>query len=136
MSQEQPRTDQFKTTLQQFHIRMKKERAKEQAFVRSLLVVFLLTVLCFLPMAITKIIPLINPDFVVTIDFALSVTLVLFFNCSVNWIVYGVMNRSFRRRYVTLVRRLLCMCCRVSLSKISVDRLLQERARRQYFRNV
>nr|KAG5701977.1 hypothetical protein BaRGS_034559 [Batillaria attramentaria] len=84
----------------------------------------------------SAIIPLINPDFVVTIDFALSVTLVLFFNCSVNWIVYGVMNRSFRRRYVHLGETPAVHVLPVSLSKISVDRLLQERARRQYFRNV
>nr|KAG5701980.1 hypothetical protein BaRGS_034562 [Batillaria attramentaria] len=109
---QQLHTDQHNATMKQFHIRMKKKHAKDQAFVRSLLVVFLLTVLCFLPYGIITIIRLTNASYVISIKAVIFTIVMVYFNCSVNWIVYGVMNRSFRRRYVTLVRRLLGTCCR------------------------
>nr|KAG5701984.1 hypothetical protein BaRGS_034566 [Batillaria attramentaria] len=108
---EQP-TDQYNATMKQFHIRMKEKRTKEQAFVRSLLVVFLLTVLCFLPFGVTTIIALIDPTYGMIAEALIATMVMVFFNCSINWIVYGVMNRSFRRYYATLVRRMLGTCCR------------------------
>nr|KAG5701983.1 hypothetical protein BaRGS_034565 [Batillaria attramentaria] len=113
---EQPR-GQHNAAKQQFHIRLKKERAKERAFVRSLLVVFLLMVLCYIPYGIMVIIKLIDPSYEITTETIISTTVMALFNSSVNWIVYGVMNRSFRRRYVTLVRRVLGTCFRRPCSR-------------------
>nr|KAG5701982.1 hypothetical protein BaRGS_034564 [Batillaria attramentaria] len=98
---EKRHTKQYNATLKRFDTLNKNESAKERAFVRSLLVVFLLMVLCSLPYGIILIIRLINPSYVIT-KTSIFIVVMVYFNCSVNWIVYGVMNRSFRQRYVAL----------------------------------
>ena len=44
---------------------------------------------------------------------ALSVTstLLLLVNCSVNWVIYGIMNTAFRQNYAVTLRRLRGGCC-------------------------
>nr|KAG5701976.1 hypothetical protein BaRGS_034558 [Batillaria attramentaria] len=92
------------TTLEKYRSRVLKERAKEKAFVRSLLVVFLLMVFCFLPFGITLIVMIYDADRPLSPEAYISCVLLLFFSSSVNWIVYGLMNRSFRHAYFKLVR--------------------------------
>nr|KAG5701021.1 hypothetical protein BaRGS_022732 [Batillaria attramentaria] len=92
--------------LETLNRRRRKERAREEAFVRSLYVVFLLMLASFAPYAIVIIVTWsVGPSAFRRI--VIASILLLLFNCSVNWIVYGVMNRSFRRGYVKHVKRVL-----------------------------
>nr|KAG5701017.1 hypothetical protein BaRGS_022728 [Batillaria attramentaria] len=86
--------------MKQLSRRRRKQQLRDQAFVRSLFVVFILTLIAFVPFGISRIVETYHG---LSVEVAISVTLMLFSNNAVNWIVYGVMNRSFRRGYVTLV---------------------------------
>lgn len=95
--------------LQQLHRRALKRRAAERALVRSLFVVFILMFAAFVPFSIINTVNItedISPEISITGD------LMLFFNNAVNWIVYGVMNRSFKRAYLKSLRNLCCICCK------------------------
>nr|KAG5699124.1 hypothetical protein BaRGS_014423 [Batillaria attramentaria] len=88
-----------------FHFRHRtdKKRNKEEAFVRSLFVVFLLMLCSFFPFGTVIIV---SSYVTVPSEVSIAANLVLFFNSAVNWIVYGAMNPSFKRR-----RRSLRMRC-------------------------
>nr|KAG5701016.1 hypothetical protein BaRGS_022727 [Batillaria attramentaria] len=93
--------------MRQFSRRRRKQEARDKAIVRSLFVVFLLSLISFIPFGVLRVVESYQKiSYVVDISFVL----LLVFNCSVNWIVYGVMNRSFRRGYVRLLRNVLCKC--------------------------
>ncbi|KAK7087646.1 uncharacterized protein [Littorina saxatilis] len=88
---------------------LKKKRGKEMAFVRSLFVVFLLTVFSFIPFGAVIVVSaevFVPPEVIILGNFF------LFFNNSVNWIVYGVMNTAFRQGYIEYGRRMLGLCYR------------------------
>nr|KAG5701020.1 hypothetical protein BaRGS_022731 [Batillaria attramentaria] len=98
------------SALKRLRRRVQKERAREEAFLRSLFIVFLLMAVSFLPYAVVlaldaSIGPLLP-------EVAIPSSLLLLFNCAANWIVYGVMNRSFRRGYVKRVKCVLGTCCK------------------------
>ena len=93
------------------HKRQKKKRAREVAFVRSLFVVFILMFISFIPYSVIVIasssVEDVPPEVIILGD------LLLFFNNSVNWIVYGAMNPAFRKGYVKYVRQVVLTCCRL-----------------------
>ncbi|KAL8620211.1 hypothetical protein ACOMHN_028861 [Nucella lapillus] len=90
------------------HQQKKKENSREVACVRSLFIVWLLTVTSFIPyviiMIVSSVIPLPSEVLILGI-------LLLFSNNSMNWIVYGVVNPSFRKAYRKCGQQLLGMCC-------------------------
>lgn len=103
----------FKTNRNTFaqHVKYKgeKRRAKEKAFVRSLFVVVVLFFCCFLPFTLVHAVDSyrqLAPEVVISAD------LLMFFSSTVNWIVYGVMNPSFRRGYKKLLSRVQWALCR------------------------
>nr|KAG5701015.1 hypothetical protein BaRGS_022726 [Batillaria attramentaria] len=89
--------------------RRRKDLMREKAFVRSLCAVFLLMLFCFFPFGIAMTVDATHP---LSSEVAIAANFALFFNCSVNWIVYGVLNRSFRKKYVNILRRIMGLCCR------------------------
>nr|KAG5701022.1 hypothetical protein BaRGS_022733 [Batillaria attramentaria] len=99
-----------------------KERAREEAFIRSLCVVFILILISIFPFGVITTISSALPGSIPTEVAVLSV-LLYYFNCSVNWIVYGVMNRSFRRGYVMHVKRVLGTCCRCPCDRVFGEKL-------------
>ncbi|KAK7087608.1 hypothetical protein V1264_021636 [Littorina saxatilis] len=97
-----------KTAKQTAKKRAKRTKAREVAFIRSLFVVFLLAVVTFITygaMTVLGTYVSLSPEVVILGNFF------LFFNNSVNWIVYGVMNPVFRQGYVHYSRKILTSCC-------------------------
>ena len=99
---ESQRVSPFIQNLQRRH---RKKRAREVAFVRSLFVVCIIMFICFIPYGVINIISSsvenVPPEVVILGN------MLLFFNNSVNWIVYGAMNPVFRKGYVKYMRRVL-----------------------------
>ncbi|KAK7087603.1 uncharacterized protein [Littorina saxatilis] len=92
------------TTAQDLQKLRKKKKAREMAFVRSLFVVFLLTIFSFAPYGVIIVVTWqfnVSPEVVILGNFF------VFLNNAVNWIVYGVMNTVFKRGYFEL----LTSCC-------------------------
>ncbi|KAK7087605.1 hypothetical protein V1264_021634 [Littorina saxatilis] len=88
--------------------RAKRTKAREVAFVRSLFVIFLLAVVTFITygaMIVLASYVRLPPEVVILGNFF------LYFNNSVNWIVYGVMNPAFRQGYVLYARKILTAFC-------------------------
>ena len=94
--------------MQHLRRQQRKKKAREVAFVRSLFVVFILMFISFIPLGVMLIISS-SVENVPPEVFILG-NLLLFFNNSVNWIVYGVMNPAFRKGYVKCTRQLLAKC--------------------------
>ncbi|KAL8620212.1 hypothetical protein ACOMHN_028862 [Nucella lapillus] len=92
------RNVQLKTTAQ---------TAREVAFVRSLFIVFLLTFIAFVPFTIITVVSI---NTALPSEVNILGLLILYVNNSVNWIVYGVMNPSFRKAYSQCGQQLLGMC--------------------------
>ncbi|PVD33633.1 hypothetical protein C0Q70_04891 [Pomacea canaliculata] len=86
------------TSLHRHH---RRQRSREVAFVRSLCVVCFLFFVGFFPYTVINVV-----DFYWTVppEVLIFSNLLLFFNSAVNWIVYGVMNPTYRRGYAELVR--------------------------------
>ncbi|KAL8620210.1 hypothetical protein ACOMHN_028860 [Nucella lapillus] len=95
------------TAAQNRHPQKQQQHAREFAFVRSLFVVFLLTGITFLPYLI---IMALSSKVHVPSEIVVLGLLILYVNNSVNWIVYGVMNPSFRKAYSQCGQQLLGMC--------------------------
>ncbi|KAK7087610.1 probable G-protein coupled receptor No9 [Littorina saxatilis] len=104
----------LKTAKRRGQIRDMRHKAREVAFVRSLFVVFLLAVGTFIPYSLMTILKS-------YMDFSAELVILgnffLFLNNSVNWIVYGVMNPTFRQGYVQNVRKTFAICCSVKCNK-------------------
>ncbi|XP_076450334.1 uncharacterized protein LOC143286592 [Babylonia areolata] len=100
----------FATALQTLQQQRRKKRAREVAFVRSLLVVFILMFLCFIPYGVSIVV---SSFLHVPAEVLILGVMFLFANNSINWIVYGVMNSAFRHGYAVCARKLLAVCCRV-----------------------
>ncbi|KAL8620213.1 hypothetical protein ACOMHN_028863 [Nucella lapillus] len=100
----------FSKAIQNLQQRRKKQKAREVAFVRSLLVVFVMMIVCFIPYGVSILLSsyITMPDEVTILGI-----MFLFTNNAVNWIVYGVMNPAFRRGYQDCVQRVLVACCRL-----------------------
>lgn len=83
------------------HRHHRRQRSREVAFVRSLCVVCFLFFVGFFPYTVINVV-----DFYWTVppEVLIFSNLLLFFNSAVNWIVYGVMNPTYRRGYAELVR--------------------------------
>ncbi|KAK7087604.1 hypothetical protein V1264_021633 [Littorina saxatilis] len=97
-----------RTAKQDAKERAKGTKSREVAFVRSLFVVFLLAVVTFIPYgAMTVLGTLVS----LSSELVILGNLFLFFNNSVNWIVYGVMSPAFRQGYVHCSRKILTACC-------------------------
>ncbi|KAK7087611.1 hypothetical protein V1264_021639 [Littorina saxatilis] len=101
-------TQRHRTAIRDLQKMQKKKKAREVAFVRSLFVVFLLTICSFVPYGVVIVLAervTIPPEVVIMGN------LFAFVNNSVNWIVYGAMNPVFRRRYIQCLRQLVKVCC-------------------------
>ncbi|XP_076451117.1 uncharacterized protein LOC143287000 isoform X2 [Babylonia areolata] len=103
-----PQNHLLTTTVQKVHRQKKKHSTREVAFVRSLFVVFLITCFTFIPYVVILIV---SSIIAVPSEVAILGLLLLFSNNSVNWIVYGVMNPSYRKAYRACWNRLLGKCC-------------------------
>jgi len=97
--------------LQNLRREHRSNKAREVAFVRSLFVVFILMFISFIPLGVILTISS-SVENVPPEVFILG-NLLLFFNNSINWIVYGVMNPAFRKGYGKCTRQLLTKCCGV-----------------------
>ncbi|XP_076450332.1 uncharacterized protein LOC143286590 [Babylonia areolata] len=96
------------TAVQKVHRQKKKHSTREVAFVRSLFVVFIITCITFFPYVVILIV---SSIVAVPSEVAILGLMLLFSNNSVNWIVYGVMNPSYRKAYRACWNRLLGKCC-------------------------
>ncbi|XP_076451115.1 uncharacterized protein LOC143286999 [Babylonia areolata] len=96
------------TAVQNAHHQKKKTSTREVAFVRSLFVVFIITCITFFPYVVILIV---SSIVAVPSEVAILGLMLLFSNNSVNWIVYGVMNPSYRKAYRACWNRLLGKCC-------------------------
>ena len=90
-------------SIRQLQKRARKDRARESAFVRSLLLVFIFTFMSIVPADVSIIIAssvgsAASPPPVVMV--VMVVNMLLFFSGSVSWVVYGLMNPVFRKGYV------------------------------------
>ncbi|XP_070184289.1 uncharacterized protein [Littorina saxatilis] len=83
--------------------------ANDVSMIQSLLIVFVCCVFLYLPLATMAVISLYSH---VYIDTGIWTVACAFLNHSINWILYGLMNRSFREGYV---RQFGCCCkkCRL-----------------------
>lgn len=97
---------------QQLHKRFRQRRDAERDFVRALTVIFVITFASFIPVLV---ITLLNAKYTLRPEINISGNLLLFLNNSVNWIVYGAMDRSFRRDY----RKYCCACVKEMHMSIS-----------------
>ncbi|KAK7087607.1 probable muscarinic acetylcholine receptor gar-1 [Littorina saxatilis] len=82
----------------------RRKKAKEEAFIRSLFIVFLLAVFSFIPFGAITVAKL---KVSVSAEVVMIGNFFLFLNNSVNWIVYGVINAAFRDGYT----QLFTACC-------------------------
>ena len=73
--------------------------------IRSLLTVFVCCVILYLPLAVVNIVNVYRP---VSAELGIWTVTCGFLNHSINWIVYGLMNKTFRVGYM----RQLLLCCR------------------------
>nr|KAG5703264.1 hypothetical protein BaRGS_034175 [Batillaria attramentaria] len=73
----------------------------ESAVVRSLVAISICVTLFCTPLAICVLVDLAEN---VPSDVMVAACMMLFVNCTVNWIIYGVMNTSFRKAYVRTLR--------------------------------
>ena len=89
----------------------RKKKAREVALVRSLFVVSILMFICSIPFAVINFINSSVEN--LPSEAEIAGNMLLFFNNSINWIVYGVMNPVFRKGYAKYMRRVLTTCCRV-----------------------
>ncbi|XP_076450333.1 uncharacterized protein LOC143286591 [Babylonia areolata] len=96
------------TAVQNVHRQKKKHSTREVAFVRSLFVVFLITCMSYIPYVVILVV---SSIIAVPSEVAILGLMLLFSNNSVNWIVYGVMNPSYRKAYKACWNRLLGKCC-------------------------
>ena len=97
--------------LQNLRREHRSNKAREVAFVRSLFVVFILMLISFIPLGV--ILTISSSVENVPPEIFILGNLLLFFNNSINWIVYGVMNPAFRKGYGKCTRQLLTKCCGV-----------------------
>nr|KAG5699122.1 hypothetical protein BaRGS_014421 [Batillaria attramentaria] len=104
-----PRSRERANPLKQLQSRQKAEQSKEEAFVRSLRVVFFLLLISFFPYGISI---AVNSYFPLPAEVAISANIFLYTNNALNWIVYGAMNPSFRRGYIKNLRWLFGLCSR------------------------
>ena len=88
------------------------------ALVRSLVLVFLLLVLLYIPLSVVV---ALTGSVPVSSDVYSILVLVFFLNNSINWIVYGVMNKSFKDGY----RRLLLARCMGPSPSVEVEGTLR-----------
>lgn len=102
-------TARFHSVLQELQRREHRRLAKESEFVRSLLVVCLLMFLSLIP---SIIIFSLNAEYR-TPEVKISAILTFYFHSAINWIVYGAMNRSFKREYIKCLVRICCIKRRV-----------------------
>ena len=97
--------------MQHLRRQQRKKKAREVAFVRSLFVVFILMFISFIPFGVIIIVSSFFEN--VPPEVVILGNMLLFFNNSINWIVYGAMNPAFRKGYMKYVREVLITCCRV-----------------------
>lgn len=76
----------------------------EMALIRSLLVIAICLLLLYTPFAFCIFIDYFVP---VQTEVMATASMLLFVNCSINWIIYGAMNTSFRKAY----KLTLLVCC-------------------------
>ena len=84
------------------------------AFIRSLVLVFLLLVLLYIPLSVTV---AITGSVYVSPDVYGVLVLIFFLNNSINWIVYGLLNKNFKNGY----KRLLMARCLGSTASVEVE---------------
>ena len=90
----------------------KRAVASDATLVRSLLVITVSLLLFYTPFVVTLILTFFYGH---SLPPALpaTATLLLFVSCSVNWLIYGIMNTAFRKDCVASLRTLRCSSCRL-----------------------
>ena len=88
----------------------KRAVASDATLVRSLLVITVGLLVFYTPFVVTLILTFFYGR---SLPPALpaTATLLLFVNCSVNWLIYGIMNTAFRKDCVASLRTLWCSSC-------------------------
>ena len=96
----------------------KQAKASDAALVRSLLVITVGLLVFYTPFVVTLILTFFHGH---SLPPALpaTATLLLFVNCSVNWLIYGIMNTAFFKEYKAILRTLWCSSCRLGRPRAS-----------------
>lgn len=111
------RRKQVSTYVEELQSRAHERQVAERAFVASLCVIFAIMFASYIPFFFIN---AIHTSMSLRPEVTIVGNLLLFLNSSVNWIVYGVMNQSFRTQYVQHLRQL-CRWCLETRSRQPVD---------------
>lgn len=88
---------------------MGRQAISDAALVRSLLVIVVCLVVCYTPFVVVLVHSIVIQNGLHP-EVPAAAMLLLFVNCTVNWLLYGIMNTVFRHAYITTLTNFACCC--------------------------